>query len=269
MTDTRVAGGVTKPRIRIADAAGISPQGPPNDNFASAQVVSGFSASANGTNVAATLESGDPTSVDTRSTSHTVWYRWTAPFSGAVEMNTCTSDFDTLLGVYTGSALGSLTEAAANDDGCALGSKVTFNATKNTTYQILVDGFNGIQGTFTLEVIDKAPPRVASTTPANNARGIAPGANIKATFSEPMQGSSVNTATFKLKKAGTTTFLGATVIYDPATKKATLNPNNNLKSGSTYVATVTTGTQDEAGNSLDQNSSVAGNQTKSWKFTVG
>ena len=269
VTDTRVAGGVTKPRIRIADAAGISPQGPPNDNFASAQVLNGFSASANGTNVGATLESGDPTTVDTRATSHTVWYRWTAPFSGAVEMNTCTSDFDTLLGVYTGSALGSLTEVAANDDGCALGSKVTFNATKNTTYRILVDGFNGNLGTFTFQVIDKASPKVTSTTPANKAKGVAPGANVKATFSEPMQGSSVNSANFKLKKAGTTKFLGATVTYDPATKKATLNPNNNLQPGKTYVATMRTGAQDDAGNLLDQDSNLTGNQTKSWKFTVG
>ncbi len=267
VTDTRVAGGVTKPRIRIADAAGISPQGPPNDNFASAQVLNGFSA--NGTNVGATLESGDPTTVDTRATSHTVWYRWTAPFSGAVEMNTCTSDFDTLLGVYTGSALGSLTEVAANDDGCALGSKVTFFVAKNTTYRILVDGFNGNLGTFTLQVIDKASPKVTSTTPANKAKGVVPGANVKATFSEPMQGSSVNSTTFKLKKAGTTKFLGATVTYDPATNKATLNPNNNLQPGKTYVATVTTGAQDEAGNLLDQDSNLTGNQTKSWKFTVG
>ena len=184
-------------------------------------------------------------------------------------MNTCTSGFDTLLGVYTGSALGSLTEAAANDDGCALGSKVTFNATKNTTYRILVDGFTGQQGTFTLQVIDKAAPKVTSTSPANNAKGIAPGANIKATFSEAMEASTFNTATFKLKKAGTTTCLGAKVTYDPATKKATLDPNKNLKTGSTYVATVMTGVQDEAGNSLDQDSSLAGNQTKSWKFRVG
>jgi Bacterial Ig-like domain len=268
VTDTRVVGGVTKPRIRIADAAGIPP-GPPNDNFSSAQLLSGFSASANGTNLGATLQSGDPTTVDSRSTSRTVWYRWTAPFTGAVEMNTCTTSFDTLLGVYTGSALGSLTEAAANDDGCAFGSKVTFNATQNTTYRILVDGFAGNQGTFTLQVIDKAPPKVTSTTPANNATGIAPGANVKATFSEPMRGSSVNSATFKLKKAGTTNFLGATVTFDPATKKATLNPNNNLQPGRTYVATVTTGAQDEAGNSLDQDSNLAGNQTKSWKFRVG
>ena len=274
VTDTRAAGGVTKPRIRIADAAGIQTPRPANDNFASAQVLNGFSASANGTNVDATIESGDPASVDGRNTSHTVWYRWTAPFSDQVEMNLCTSDYDTILGVYTGGALGSLTQIAANDDtaGCGpsgLGSKVVFNATKNTTYQILVDGFNGQQGTFTLQVIDKAPPKVTSPTPANNAVGIAPGANVKATFSEPMQGSSVNTATFKLKKAGSTTFLNATVIYDPATRRATLNPNNNLQSGVTYVATVTSGARDQSGNSLDQNSSLSGNQNKSWKFKVG
>ena len=60
----------------------------------SAQVVSGFSASANGTNVAATLESGDPMSVDNRSTmkmsyrqgyfhasavAHNVCYTWLKP----------------------------------------------------------------------------------------------------------------------------------------------------------------------------------------------
>jgi len=269
-------------RIAVGDAGGLrestftltlSSPPPANDDFANAQVLSGYSASANGRNFGATLQSGDPTPIDTRSTSHTVWYRWTAPFSGPVEMNLCTSDYDTLLGVYTGSALGSLTEVAGNDDttgcGTGTGSKVSFNATSGTTYQILVDGFNNQQGTFTLQVIDKTPPKVTSTTPANNAVGIAPGANVKATFSEPMQGSSVNTATFKLKKAGTTTSLTATVTYDPATRRATLDPNNNLQSGVTYVATVTNGARDQASNSLDQDSTTAGNQNKSWKFKVG
>ena len=47
-----------------------------------------------------------------------------------------------------------------------------------------------------------------------------------------------------MKKAGTTTLLGATVSYDPATMKATLNPNSNLQSGKTYIATVTTDVRD-------------------------
>jgi subtilisin len=273
VTDTRPGGGITKPRIRIANAAGLPTVGPPNDNFASGQVLNGFSASASGTNTNATLETGDPTTIDTRNTSHTVWYRWTAPSSGAVEMNTCTADFDTLLGVYRGSALGTLTEVAADDDtsGCGssgLSSKVAFNATSGTTYRILVDGFNGQQGTFSIRVLDMASPRVTSTAPANNATGVAPGANVRARFSEPMQASSASTISFKLKKAGTTTFRPATVTYDPATKTATLNPNSNLQSRSTYIAVVTTGAQDQAGNSLDQNASLAGNQAKSWKFKV-
>jgi Ca2+-binding RTX toxin-like protein len=138
---------------------------PANDNFADAQTISGQTASVDGTNVGATLESGDPTSVGWWpfyvQTSHTVWYRWTAPFSGPARIDTCTSDFDTILGVYTGSALGSLTEVASSDDECGSGhgSEVSFQARENTTYQILVDGWrsddgvdDGRQGTFTLEV---------------------------------------------------------------------------------------------------------------------
>jgi subtilisin len=268
VTDTRVGGTITGKRINIADAAGIPPQ-PPNDNFANARTFSGYSYAADGTNVGATRESGDPSYVGTNYTSHTVWYQWTAPFSGPVEIDTCygLTNFDTVLGVYTGSALGSLTEVAANDDGCGSGSKVTLNATQGTTYHILVDGYANQKGNFTLEVVDKTPPKVASTTPANGGR-VNPGANLKATFSEPVMGGGVNPTTFKLRRSGTTTFVGATVSYDPATMKATLNPNNNLQSGRTYIATVTTDVRDEATNFLDQDASVAGNQPKTWKFTV-
>lgn len=38
--------------------------------------------------------------------------------------------------------------------------------------------------------------------------------------------------------------------------------------GITYEATVTTEAQDLAGNALDQDSTIAGEQPKSWKFTV-
>jgi subtilisin len=270
VTDTRVVGGLMKPRIKIADAAGIAPQ-PPNDNFANARIFSGYSYAASGTNVGATRESGDPAFVGPNNTSHTVWYRWTAPVAETVEIDTCygLTNFDTILGVYTGSALGSLTEVTSNDDGCDFGrgSKVTLNATQGTTYHILVDGYATQKGDFTLEVVDKTAPTVASTTPANGGR-VNPGANIKVTFSEPVMGGGVNPTTFKLKRSGTTTFIGATVSYDPATMRATLNPNNNLQSGRTYVATVTSGVRDEATNFLDQDASVAGNQPKTWKFTV-
>ena len=83
-----------------------------------------------------------------------------------------------------------------------------------------------------------------------------------------MQASTINTTTFRLRKSGTTTNVAAALSYDPATKRATLNPNANLQAGATYVATVTTGAKDLAGNQLDQNPNTSGNQAKSWQFKV-
>ena len=258
---------------------------PQNDNFANARALSGNSATANGTTLAATRETGEPDHYVTNPPDsdlwvgdHSVWYSWTAPFKGKVEVNTCTANIDSLLAVYTGSSLGTLGRVADNNNACPnnpdgttnWGSKITFNATKGTTYRIAVSDAGGLrENTFTLRLIDRTPPKVNSTKPANNATGIAAGANVIATFSEAMKRSTINTTTFKLKKSGTSTILSATVTYDSATKKATLNPSANLQSGATYVATVTTGAKDLAGNSLDQNSTTAGNQPKTWKFKVG
>jgi hypothetical protein len=88
-----------------------------------------------------------------------IWFKWTAPRSGAVSIDTCDADFDTLLAVYTGGALGFLTPVASNDDGggsCSPGSKLSFDAAANATYRIAVDGGSGAQGTFALS-IDERP----------------------------------------------------------------------------------------------------------------
>ena len=92
--------------------------------------------------------------------------------------------------------------------------------------------------------------------------------NLTATFSEAMQASTINTTTFRLRKSGTTTNVAAAVSYDPTTKRATLNPNVDLKAGASYVATVTTGAKDQSGNQLDQDPNAAGNQARSWQFKV-
>jgi hypothetical protein len=80
--------------------------------------------------------------------------------------------------------------------------------------------------------------------------------------------SSINGTTFKLFKKGSTTKLSASVSYDGATKKATLDPTNNLRLGTTYKAVVTTGAKDMASNQLDQNTTTSGLQQKAWTFTV-
>jgi Bacterial Ig-like domain len=83
-----------------------------------------------------------------------------------------------------------------------------------------------------------------------------------------MRTASITTNTLTLYKAGTTTKVGAVVSYDAAAKRALLNPNANLQRGVRYKAVVTTGARDLAGNQLDQNTSVVGNQQKVWFFTT-
>jgi hypothetical protein len=196
-----------------------------------------------------------------------------------VEVNTCQANIDSILAVYTGTDdIGTLNRVADDRNSCpeVYGSKVTFDATAGTTYKIAVadTGAENSEGAFTLKVIgptppiDTTPPSVVGTSPANNATGVLRGANVTATFSEAMQASTINTTTFRLRKSGTTTNVAAAVSYDPATKRATLNPNVDLKAGATYTATVSTGARDQSGNQLDQDPSTAGNQSKSWKFKV-
>ena len=123
--------------------------------------------------------------------------------------------------------------------------------------------------------IDTTPPRVESTSPLSNATGVAPTANVTATFSEHddpgekgMMVSSINGQTFKLVKKGSTTKIAAAVNYNASTDTATLDPTNNLRSGVTYKAVVATGAKDAAGNALDQDSTTTGLQQKAWLFTV-
>ena len=78
---------------------------------------------------------------------HSVWLSWVAPQDGIVTLNTVGSECDTLLAVYTGQSLTSLVSVAADDDDDASSSppnpygwsRVQFNATQGTVYQIVVD----------------------------------------------------------------------------------------------------------------------------------
>ncbi len=116
------------------------------------------------TNVGTTGETGEPTTLPAGTTLNTQWYSWTAPVSGFVSFGTCNptgstlTNFDTTIGIYTGSAVNALTQIGFNDDtpGCNsvvnanYGSTVAFNAVAGTTYRIQVDGYNATTGQFNL-----------------------------------------------------------------------------------------------------------------------
>ena len=99
---------------------------------------------------------------------HSVWYSWTPLSGGEVTIDTCFPGFDTLLAVYTGSAVNSLTPVASNDNapadgdfecGEGGGSEVAFNAVAATTYRIAVDGAGGAEGNFELDLQAVGTPR--------------------------------------------------------------------------------------------------------------
>ncbi len=119
---------------------------------------------------------------------------------------------------------------------------------------------------------DTVPPKVVTAAPAGT--GVFPKTNVSATFSEAMiantlrNPTTLRSTTFTLRRAGTTTQVAAKVTYYPASKKAVLNPDSDLRRGTTYVAAVTPAAKDLTGNALDGNPAVAGNQPKIWKFTV-
>jgi len=123
------------------------PPPPANDNFASAQIITGCSGSVNGTNLNATKETNEPNhSPDNGGGTHSVWYSWQAPTSGTATFTTAGSTFDTVLAVYTGTAVdaNSLTSLGKSDDnsGTDKTSTVTFGATSGTIYRVAVDGYN-------------------------------------------------------------------------------------------------------------------------------
>jgi hypothetical protein len=140
---------------------------PPNDNFANAQTISGSSAHVTGSNIDASIEAGEPAHFSGVGPYASVWYSWTAPTTGQVTLDTCASNFDTILAVYTGSSVNALAPIAKSDDACGAGSRVSFGASQGTTYRIAVDGFfdNGAIDLRLSQQIAQVAPAGDSTPP--------------------------------------------------------------------------------------------------------
>lgn len=104
--------------------------------------------------------------------------------------------------------------------------------------------------TFTTQTApDVTPPTVIAVVPANAAVDISLNANVTATFSEPMNPSTVNSSTFNLKQGGTT--VAGNLTYSANT--LTFDPSADLAENTEYTATITTGVTDLAGNHLATN----------------
>jgi subtilisin family serine protease len=176
-------------RVRAVNTAGNSAastvvsstpfQALTNDAFAAAEVVVGITGTATGNTALATRETGEPTHGGVGGAA-SIWYRWVAPNNGVLTVTTEGSNFDTLLGVYSGTSVASLNVLGMNDDApnsSAVWSKVVGNVVEGTEYKIAIDGWNGRRGTVALNwnFVAALPPalpgapRNASAAPANGA----------------------------------------------------------------------------------------------------
>ncbi|MFO1490546.1 MAG: PPC domain-containing protein [Kiritimatiellia bacterium] len=130
-----------------------------SDGFMERTALSGIPISDSASSTGATAEIGEPYHSG-QPAAASVWWTWTCPAAGQVEINTHGSNFDTILAVYTGASLAGLTEVASNDDSPsqAPDSQVRFAATAGTVYQIAVDGWQGDTGNITLNILAAPDP---------------------------------------------------------------------------------------------------------------
>lgn len=124
-----------------------APPAPANDAFADAIALNGPFATGTGTIRSATFEAGetDPSEYGYYA-GRSVWWTWTAPFSGPAYVDVSGCDFPAAIGVFTGNDVGSLTVVTNNYDygincECAdLLTNFSFNVTAGTTYRIAIGG---------------------------------------------------------------------------------------------------------------------------------
>jgi hypothetical protein len=146
------------------------------DNFADRIAINPLLGPVYGNNANATAESGEPSYNGNPNIqpAKSIWYTWTASFTGVISLTTAGSDFDTVMAVYTGTNLAHLTRVASDDDsGGFFTSLVNFNVTAGTTYQITVDGFNGASGNVVLGMPSGTGYRVLNPSSGNSVPFIA------------------------------------------------------------------------------------------------
>ena len=230
VTDSR--NGIIKPRIALAAAAR-----PANDAFANRILLSAASGTAIGYNVLATKEAGEPNHAG-NSGGASLWWKWIAPSAGQASFDTHGSVLDTLLGVYTGSAVNALTLITSNNnDGTPNGaSGVLFQAQAGVEYLIAVDGANGAANDIALNwsLMTNAQ---ADMFVASNASPEPVAINTDLTYSITVRNNGPQTAT----NVGLTDTLPPGALFISATTGCTHSAN---------VVTCTLGTMANAASSL-------------------
>jgi hypothetical protein len=115
---------------------------------------------------------------------------------------------------------------------------------------------------------DLVKPTVTSTNPVSDASTVPIDQKVNATFSKPMNYSTITSADFFLTWAGGRVLATIGLFYDAAAQVtiATVVPRANLRVNTKYTATITRAVRDLMGNPLAGNKRF-GNYV--WQFTTG
>jgi len=152
---------------------------PFEDDFADRRLVTGLSVLGVGLNLNATTESGEPQHAG-KIVGKTKWITWQSLLGGIATVRTTGSSFDTVLAVYSGDALETLTPVAADDDsGGFLTSAVKFNVAAGQKYHIAVGGYDGASGLILFNLgFEPTGGRLPVITTHPEGRTVAPGGNV-------------------------------------------------------------------------------------------
>jgi len=157
----------------------------------------------------------------------------------------------------------------------AIGNTLTFTPTANLVINTLytatiTTGAKNLAGTglasnyvwtFTTGAAVVVPPQIVSTLPLNAATNVPLTQAVSATFTKAMNPLTITNATFTLMQGANTVV--ATLSYNAITFTATLTPTGALLPNTSYIAMVTSGVTDLAGDPL-----AAGVVPNPWTFTT-
>jgi subtilisin family serine protease len=161
-----------------------------NDPFAGADIFSGTTGAVSSSTLTASRESGEP-SHGGYGASASIWYKWSASADGTLVVDTRLSNFDTLLGAYTGTQVNALTTLAANDDsGGGTWSTVTVSVVAGTSYFFAIDGYGSRKGSTTLNWQFTAAPDPTAPSAPRNVRGSAGDQSVALYWEAPLDNGS-------------------------------------------------------------------------------
>jgi Big-like domain-containing protein/all-beta uncharacterized protein len=121
--------------------------------------------------------------------------------------------------------------------------------------------------TMTYQGSDTTSPNVTKVSPNASVADAALNTTITALFNEAMNGSTITISSFTLAKTSDNSSVAGQVSYDNTSMTATFTPGANLEPNTKYLATLTTGIQDIAGNMLSGGNAADGGYQ--WTFITG